>query len=77
MHGRIADTLIYLNEQSKKEGNIFLYLSRKDIAEFAGLSTETTVRLLTELKNDHIIDINGKDIKVLQAESLKEISQRG
>ena len=65
MHGRLADTLIYLCDQNLQEDEIFSYLSRKDIAEFAGLSTESTVRLLMELKNNNIIDISGKDIKTL------------
>jgi len=77
MHGRLADTLIYLCNQNLQEEKIFSYLSRKDIAEFAGLSTESTVRLLTELKNNNILDISGKDIKTLNPERLKEISKRG
>ncbi len=77
MHGRLADTLIYLCDQNLQEEEIFSYLSRKDIAEFAGLSTESTVRLLTELKNNNILDISGKDIKTLNPEGLKEISKRG
>ena len=77
MHGRLADTLIYLCNQSLQEEKVFSHLSRKDIAEFAGLSTESTVRLLTELKNENIIDITGKDIKILNLQLLKEISRRG
>lgn len=77
MHGRLADTLMYLSNKNLQEENIFSYLSRKDIAEFAGISTESTVRLLTELKNDNIIDINGKEIKILNLELLKDISRKG
>lgn len=77
MHGRLADTLIYLCDKNLKEEEIFSYLSRKDIAEFAGLSTESTVRLLTELKNNNIIDISGKEINTIYPEGLKEISKRG
>jgi len=77
MHGRLADTLIYLCNQNLQKEKIFSRLSRKDIAGFAGLSTESTVRLLTELKNDHIIEISGKEIKILNPELLKEISRRG
>ncbi len=77
MHGRLADTLIYLYNQNLQEEKIFSYLSRKDIAEFAGLSTESTVRLLTEFKNDSIIDIIGKETKLLNPDLLKEISRQG
>ncbi len=77
MHGRLADTLLYLCDKNLYKDNIFPYLSRKDIAAFAGLSTETTVRLLTELKKENIIEINGKAINIIDIERLKEISKRG
>jgi len=77
MHGRLADTLLYLSTENFSKKNIFSYLSRKDIANFAGLSTETTVRLLSELKNDNIISIKGKSIEITNLEKLKEISQLG
>lgn len=77
MHGRLADALIYLFNEGFHEEKVFSYLSRKDIAGFAGLSTESTVRLLTELKNDNIIDITGKEITIINPKLLKEISRRG
>jgi CRP/FNR family transcriptional regulator len=77
MYGRLADTLLYFDSQDFKREKIFSTLSRKDIAEFAGLSTESTVRLLTEFKNDHIIDIDRKEIKILNPALLNEISKRG
>ena len=77
MHGRLADALIYLCDQNQQEEKLISYLSRKDIAEFAGLSTESTVRLLTELKNENIIDIIGKEIDILNPGLLKDISRRG
>jgi len=77
MHGRLADALLYLYSSDLHDTNIYSILSRKDIAEFAGLSVESTVRLLTELKNEGIIDISGKNIKILKPELLNEISKRG
>lgn len=77
MHGRLADTLLYLCDETLCNENIFSHLSRKDIADFAGLSTETTVRLLTELKNENIININGKHIDITNIEKLEEIGRRG
>lgn len=77
MHGRLADTLFYLCQQDLLKEKIFSRLSRKDIAGFAGLSTESAVRLLTELKNENIIEIIGKEIKILNPDLLKDISRRG
>lgn len=77
MHGRLADTLLYLSDESFDLDILFNSLSRKDIADFACISTESTVRLLTELKNDGVIEMEGKMIKVLDRKRLVEISKRG
>lgn len=77
MHGRLADILLYLCSEEFELYDVFNHLSRKDIADFACLSTETTVRLLGELKNDGVIDVDGKSIKILDVKRLSEISRLG
>ncbi|MEE4259853.1 MAG: Crp/Fnr family transcriptional regulator [Bacteroidales bacterium] len=77
MHGRVADVLLYLNDDSNEKFDVFKYLTRKDIADFACISTESTVRILTEFKSDKIIGIKGKDIQILDKKRLFEISKTG
>lgn len=77
MHGRLADVLIYLCSDEFTKLDVFTYLSRQDIADFACISMESVVRLLTELKKDKIIEMNGKHVRILQMDLLKEISKRG
>jgi CRP/FNR family transcriptional regulator len=77
MHGRLADTLLYLCDESFDQDILFNSLSRKDIADFACISTESTVRLLTELKNDGVIDMKGKKIEIIDKKHLADISRRG
>jgi CRP/FNR family transcriptional regulator len=77
MHGRLADILLYLCNDNLNQEQLFTHLSRKDIADFACISTESTVRLLTELKNDGVIDMEGKKIKILDKKHLVKISQTG
>jgi CRP/FNR family transcriptional regulator len=77
MHGRLADTLLYLCDDGFDQDVLFNSISRKDIADFACISTESTVRLLTELKNDGVIDLTGKNIKILDRKHLVDISKRG
>jgi hypothetical protein len=43
MNGRMAETLLYLNGLKDENSDIFQLLSRKDIADFAGDSTESAV----------------------------------
>ncbi len=77
MHGRLADVLLYLDTMKYNNENIFGYLSRKEIADFAGLSTESTVKLLKGFEQDGLIRLVDKDIEVLKKEKLIEISKRG
>jgi len=70
MNGRIADTLLYLENIKKEKPEIFQLLSRKDLADFAGISTESTVKLLKAFEKD-------KDIIITKHESLIDISRRG
>ncbi len=77
MHGRLADVLLYLDTVIPDAGSIFGHLSRKEIADFAGLSTESTVKLLKGFEKDGLILLVEKDIKVLNREALMEISKRG
>ena len=69
--------LLYLSSEDLKEEQVFHYINRKDIADFACMSKESTVMHLTEFKNDGIIDINGKDITIKKPDVLKSISKRG
>lgn len=77
MHGRLADVLLYLESKDFNKESIFGYLSRKEIADFAGLSTESTVKLLKGFEKDGLIMLNDKDIKILNPQALFEISKRG
>jgi CRP/FNR family transcriptional regulator len=77
MNGRLADALLYLDNLKIENPEIFQLLSRKDLAEFAGISTESTVKLLKSFERDGLIKLNEKDIKVINHSVLKEISRRG
>jgi CRP/FNR family transcriptional regulator len=77
MNGRMADTLLYIETVQKEKPEIFQLLSRKDLADFAGISTESTVKLLKIFEKDGLIGLNEKDIKILNQRALQEISRRG
>jgi CRP-like cAMP-binding protein len=77
MNGRLAETLIYIDSIKEDKGEIFLLLSRKDLADFAGISTESTVKLLKTFEKDGLIELHEKDIRLVKHEALLEISRRG
>ncbi len=77
MNGRLAETLIYIDSLRTQCEDIFQLLSRKDIAEFAGISTENTVKLLKTFEKDRMIELKDKDIILTQPKLLEEISRKG
>jgi CRP-like cAMP-binding protein len=77
MNGRMADTLLYLNSIRAEKPEIFQLLSRRDLADFSGISTESTVKLLKQFEKEGLIELHEKDIKILRQESLLEISRHG
>lgn len=77
MNGRLAETLLYIDGIKQDKAEIFQLLSRKDLADFAGISTESTVKILKSFEKDGLIELHEKDIKVIKYDTLHEISRRG
>lgn len=75
--GRLADIILCLSERIFKHDEFYLPLSRKDIAELAGMSTETVVRMLKKFSDDGLIRMDGKRIEILDVDKLHHISEIG
>lgn len=70
---RVAEALLYLQQTYGLDQDgvtIGVTLSREDIANIVGTATETAIRLLSELKNDQVIALNGKRISILNQQQL-------
>ncbi len=75
--GRVAMTLLILNEKYKKEkqlGPVVINLSREDIANYVGTTIESLVRMLRYLKDENIISTHGRKISILQPQGLVKIA---
>lgn len=77
MNGRMADALLYIAGETYKNESVFPLLSRKDIAEFAGTSTESAVKILKAFEKEGIIKLEEKEVIILQKDKLEDISRRG
>ena len=77
MNGRISETLLYLDSIRESHPDIFLLLSRKDIADFAAISTESAVKLLKNFEKDGLIELQDKDVIIRDKKALEDISKRG
>lgn len=77
MRGKLASTLLYLSaEEFLKEG-IFKYLTRQDIADFASTTLESAVRFIKEFEQEGLIELHGKEIRIIDKEKLMELKQIG
>lgn len=77
LNGRMAEVLLYLDGLKTTNADIFQLLSRRDIAEFAGMSTESAVKLLKSFEKDGLIQLQEKDVVLVDHAALVEISRRG
>ena len=77
MHGRLADVIIYLCGMEFNGIEVFNSITRKDIAEMSGMSSESAIRLLTEFKNDGLIKVEGKKIEINNFELMNRLSDIG
>lgn len=77
MHGRIADVLLYLMKDVYASGSFELNISRQDIGDLSGLSKDSAIRILKELENEGVIQIDGRKISILKEDMLKMISFKG
>lgn len=77
MQGRLAEVLLYLNDEGFQKENIFSHITRNEIAALAGMSVESTNKILNELKNDKIIQYSGKKLEIKHQELLRRLSRYG
>jgi CRP/FNR family transcriptional regulator len=77
MRGKLASSLLYLTDGPLLKEEVFSYLSRQDIADFASISVENVVRFLKEFEQDGILQLEGKDIKIADREQLASVSNTG
>ncbi len=77
VNGRIADILLYLSRSVYENRSFTLSLTRKEIAEFAGCSTENVIHTLSKFHREGILLVIGKKIEILDVERLERISKTG
>lgn len=71
---RVAEALLFFKAVYGMESDqktIQIKLSREEIADYVGTSTETAIRFLSELNSDKIIATEGKKIRILDLARLQ------
>lgn len=75
MRGKLASTLLYLSQDVFKKEDVFEFLSRQDIADFASISTESAIRYLKEFEKESIIVLHGRNIEISDVKKLEIIAK--
>ncbi|SFS59677.1 response regulator [Lutibacter maritimus] len=71
---KTASTILQFSEKIKANPNICVQILRSDLASIAGIATETFIRTLSDFKKEGLIDVDGRNIKILNIEKLKRIN---
>lgn len=74
---RLSELLLYSQDQFGVDSNGFLNInfSRKDYANLVGTSTESAIRMISNLNKAELIQIKGKQIKILKPMALKKTAE--
>ncbi len=74
---RLAEVLLMLRAKfgENDEGYLNIKLSREEYANMVGTATETLIRLMSDYKQEGLIDTQVKNIRVLQPSTLANIAQ--
>lgn len=75
--GKLADIILYFSEQIYHSDSFEFPVTRTELAELAGTTKESFIRTLTEFKNDKIIKIENKYIKIISFDIIRTLSRIG
>ena len=80
IRGRLAESLLFLKDSyglEEDQSTLSIYLSREDLANLSNMTTSNAIRTLSNFAAERLITIDGRKIKIIDEEKLKEISKIG
>lgn len=75
--GRVAYVILYFTKDIYNTRVFDLPVSRKEIADYIGMSTANVIRTMSDFKKEGIIKVFGKTIEVVDINKLEILSKRG
>lgn len=76
MEGRMAESILYLNNQVFRNG-VIKNVTKQDLAELTAMTKESAIRVLKEFKEDGIIEIVDHNISILDQKALQQVALHG
>lgn len=80
VRGRLADSIILLlkNYGYAEDGQtLAMRLSREDLANLSNMTTANAIRTLSEFQQEGLVEVNGRQIKILDEQSMEKLSRLG
>ncbi len=71
---KTANTILLFAERIEKHPLKSIRISRADLAGVAGMAPESLIRTLSDFKKEGIIEIEGRNISIIDSEALKNVS---
>jgi len=73
VHEKTASTIIKFAEKLNRKPDEPIRISRNDLASVAGIATETLIRTMSNFKKQGLIEMDGRNIKILDLQKLRHI----
>lgn len=73
VRGRLAGALLFLDSKFNGDGDGSIILTRSELASYIGSVQETTTRVLSEFKNEKLVEISGRKINIINRDKLMSI----
>ncbi|OAV65729.1 Nitrogen-responsive regulatory protein [Bacteroidales bacterium Barb6] len=80
IRGRLAEALLVLRDSygiEKDGATLSIYLAREDLANLSNMTTSNAIRTLSNFVAEHVIALDGRKIKIIDADRLDKISRLG
>ena len=75
--GRLAAYFLMLSIEQANPDAVTLNISKAQLASFIGTIPETLSRMLNRMAAQHLIDVQGRKIRLLDVDGLKMLSETG
>ena len=73
VHRKTAITILKFAKKLNRNPEDPIKISRNDLASVAGIATETLIRTLSRFKKEGIIEIEGRNIRIVDYQQLQEM----
>lgn len=72
-----ADALLYFSDYIFESDEFLIPLTRVEFGEYIGTTRETVTKIISDFTKDNIIEVNGRNVVILNKKMLQKISNAG